>query len=505
MSQNKIFQFSLIVFIAGIAVASFMPGFILEKSLFLFALSFLLLILVILFKENKQAFIILFFMFCFVFPFFRYSLSLPDVGSDKIWFYNKSSVEFEGRIVAEPDKRDKSQKLTVADIFLLKESDKEAKKNVKGQVLVSVEPFTKYEFGDQVRLKCNLVEAEEFNGFRYDRYLARFQIFSLCYYPRIEIFDNSDKLGIRERIYRSIFQFKNVVRSKIEQGLGTSEAGLVKAIILGDKRGITDSAREDFSRAGLSHIVAISGMHISILSALAMSFFLGLGLSRKTCFYLSALFLISYIIFIGLPASAMRAGLMGFLVMWALYLGRLNKLGNSLLLTAVILLSINPRLLRDDIGFQLSFLAVLGIALVYPKADKWLYTHGVPRLFAVRDILLITISAQVFTLPIIAYNFGTISLVAPLANLAVLWVLPILMITIFVSLALSFIFPGFSTLWFLPIHFLLAYVVKVAEFSCKLPGAYFEINNISIFVLLIYYALLAFFFLRLRKKKSLKN
>ena len=127
--------------------------------------------------------------------------------------------------------------------------------------------------------------------------------------------------------------------------------------------------------------------------------------------------LISYIILIGVPASAIRAGIMGFLVMFCFYIGRLNNLTRSLVFTAVILLLINPKLLRDDIGFQLSFLAVFGIAYLFPKLNKWSDKIGITKCKKIKNIFFITISAQIFIFPILMINFSQVSLISPISNL----------------------------------------------------------------------------------------
>ena len=261
----------------------------------------------------------------------------------------------------------------------------------------------------------------------------------------------------------------------MQAGLPEPEAGLAGAITLGYKKGIGVFWQKKFSEVGISHIIAISGLHISILAALVMGFALNIGLPRRKAFWLASLFLLAYIFLIGLPASAMRAGLMGFLVLWAMNLGRLNKLTNSLVLVAAILLLINPKLLRDDIGFQLSFLAVLGIAYFFPIFKKWAGERK-GKVATLLDIMGITISAQVFTLPIIALNFDQVSIIAPISNLLILWTLPILLVTILAGLALSLVLPGLSWLFFLPSLLVLKYIMVVANWLAGLPGAYLEVD-----------------------------
>jgi competence protein ComEC len=143
---------------------------------------------------------------------------------------------------------------------------------------------------------------------------------------------------------------------------------------------------------------------------------LAIGLSRKQAFYLAVLLLVIFIILVGVPASAMRAGLMGFFVLWALKLGRLNKITNAIILAGAIMLLINPKLLRYDIGFQLSFLAILGLIYFYPLINDWMIKIKMPKLKGGREIFSMTIAAQVFTLPITAYNFSTVSLTRTLPS-----------------------------------------------------------------------------------------
>jgi len=238
---------------------------------------------------------------------------------------------------------------------------------------------------------------------------------------------------------------------------------------------------------------------------LVMGFFLAVGLSRLRSFWLASLFLAVYIILIGLPASAMRAGLMGFLVLWAMNLGRLNKLTNSLILAAVVLLMINPRLLRDDIGFQLSFLAVLGIGYFYPIFDSWLagFKKLPKAIKAAGSLINVTISAQVFTLPIIAYSFSQVSIIAPASNLLVLWILPVLMVAILVALFLSLIFPGLAALWFFPAQLALKYVIIITDWLVKIPYAFLEIDYLWIGWAVLYYIIIAVVILY--KKRATSN
>jgi len=506
-SKSKLFLFFSTLFIISIGIASFLPQNIVEENILFFGgLIFSLVLLVLFYKNKYLKFLSLVGLFLFL-AFWRYSISIPINSPEKIWHYNGQEITFQGVVNKEPDVRQDNQKLEI------KVNNVEMKNfpflQVEGKVLVTTSLYPKYNYGDNLIITCNLQAPEKFNGFSYDRYLARYDIYSVCYYGKIEILNTlqippppiqlAGKRGIIINFYKKIYLFKDKLREKIDYGMSEPEASLTKAIILGDKKQIPDDLREKFSQVGLSHIVAISGMHISIIAGILMLFLLQIGLSRRKSFYFASIFLFIYIVIIGFPASAIRAGIMGFLVLLALNMGRLNKLTNSLCLTAVILLLVNPKLLIDDIGFQLSFLAVLGIGLVYPILDNLFEKFKIPKLYGARDIINITISAQVFTLPLIAMNFNQISLVVIFSNLLIIWVLPILMISTILALALSFIFSSFSIVFFLASAIILKYVIIVTEILASLSFASIKIYYVWWVWVIVYYVLISWLIYKIRK------
>lgn len=373
----------------------------------------------------------------------RLFVSIPGTDDKGVRYHKGKDLEFSGWVSAEPDIRTDNQKLEISV------------PGFRGKVLATTEKYPEYEYGDILDMVCQLKEPEPFEGFSYDRYLARHGIYSVCYYPNIK--KSGEKNGIKTDILRKLFTFKDGLRARIEKGLPEPEAGLAKAMLLGERRAISDDLRDDMSRSGLSHIAAISGLHIGIISGVLLFGLIYAGLERRQSFYISSVLIFLYIALVGFPASAIRAGLMGFLVLLAMHLGRLNRLVHSLMIAACVILLFNPKLLRDDIGFQLSFLAVLGIALIYPRLKKRLGREGL-----IWDILLVSLSAQAFTLPLVAYNFGVISLVSPLSNLLVLWLLPFLLIACILALFLSLLLPTASVIVFAWAFFVLKYIVFIS-------------------------------------------
>ena len=502
LSPGKIFLYSCISFIVGIALSRFIPESVLKLSLLWFGISNCLLVFLVIFWSNKKMRLAGFVGLFLFLGLWRYSVSIPENTADKIWFYNGSTVEVEGIIVGEPDKRETNTKLRVDSYNVKrKELSSEASElssinsfietnfTVEGKILVTTKLYPRYQYGDVVKFSCELKQPEMFNDFAYDKYLARHDIFSVCYYPRII------KIGSGQGniVYSSIYKLKNKLRVIFNRGLNEPAASVVRAIVLGDKQGILPELKTIFSQAGISHIVAISGMHISIISAMVMLILLQLGLTRKLAFYAATAFLILYIILIGLPPSALRAALMGFLVLLALNSGRLSQITNSIIFVAALLLVFNPRFFWDDIGWQLSFLAVMGIVYGFPILEA-----GHRKIFpglkskiikSVWGIISISIVAQLATWPIIANNFGTVSLIAPLTNLLILWCLPIVMGLATLGIILSIILPGFTQLIFLPLELIINYIVFVSEKLVLVPLASFEVN-ISAWLSVVYFIFL---------------
>ena len=501
-SKSKIFLIGCLIFIFGVALASFLPVEILYFAIVWFSTGIFFLILTVLFwRYNKETGIklaSLFFLLIAIlfFSIWRYGLSLPENTPDRIWYYNGQTVTARGFIANEPDIRDISQKLEITVMAIKELPDR----LISGKILVTADLYPEYKYGDELELECELKQPEEYKGFAYDRYLARYDIYSVCYYPRLKAISG----GGGNYIYAKIFSFKAKLTGLIDSGLSEPESSLARPIVFGGQKGLEQTIRADFQKTGLTHIMAVSGFNISILAVIIMAVLLALGLNRRHAFYLAVIFLAAYIILVGLPASALRAGLMGFLVLWALKLGRFNKITNSLVLTAAVLLLINPKLLRDDVGFQLSFLALAGLVYVYPIFEAIWGKIKLPKLKGVSDALLITLAAQVFTLPVLAYNFSQISLIAPLANLAVLWVLPILTILILTALPLSAILPGLSFLFFLPSLILTKYILTMVKYLAKIPYGYLEINYLWPGWLAAYYFIAVFMVIKLRRSRWLK-
>ena len=266
---------------------------------------------------------------------------------------------------------------------------------------------------------------------------------------------------------RQEVQVFSELRNKLSQGLDNAllapHSSLYKAMVLGDESDITYKLRQDLSRTGLIHIVSVSGMHIAVLG-LILFWILTQFISRRYAVVISFGILTFYILVIGAPIPAIRAGIMAGALMIAQFIGRPNSILRALLYAATVMIVMNPVIIRFDIGFQLSFLAVLGI-LVFMKPldrlfqkipllfirnpvtkDRKIATYLTENKFTAFSLLAVTISAQALTFPLTIYYFNIFSYVAPITNILVALTLPLVLI-------LGFIAAIFGALNFLPVVF----------------------------------------------------
>lgn len=478
------FFYSCIFFVLGVLVASFLPLVVLQYDtlwFFLMAVFFIFSVIGYSTKNNyfKGKISLFFLLFLFIFlGIWRFSLSLPVSHPSNVWFYNGQRIIFRGVINKEPERKDKNQKLEIESNFLTIVNKIAEGFEVDGKVLVAAPLYPEFAYGDLVEIECDLKQPERFDGFAYDKYLARLGIYSVCYFPKIfQVI--SENQGWKIIFYKKIFGLKDFLRREINLGLDEPESSFARAMILGDMGTINNDLQIAFARTGVSHIISISGMHIGILMAVFVWFYIEIGFWRKQLLYLMSATIFFYVLMIGAPPAALRAGVMGVMVLLGLHFGRLNKLGNALVFSAALMLFLNPWLLRYDIGFQLSFLAMFSMIYLYPffdnfydlKQEKYLWMKK--RWLKVGlGVVVLSIMIQLITAPIIILAFRQISLIAPVSNLLIIWILPFLMPSLLIGLILSIIFPSFAYLFFLPSGLFLKLIISIVQVLEKIPFSY---------------------------------
>jgi competence protein ComEC len=253
---------------------------------------------------------------------------------------------------------------------------------------------------------------------------------------------------------------------------------------------------EAFSRVGVTHIIALSGFNITII--IKGFTYATKNWSKKLSFLLGTLGIFLFVILVGNQPSIVRAAIMGWLFLLAPLLGRKGDIKNVLIFTAALMILENPFILRWDTGFQLSFLAVLGLAYLSPVfLEKFRF---LPKIIA--EPLSLTLGAQIFSLPILLFTFGRFSLISPLTNALILPFIPAAMLFGFISLCLGLIYLKIGIIFGFLAWFLLFYVIKVAEIFSKLPFISWQIEKFSGLMIIIYFLILTYWLIKFYRQAN---
>jgi competence protein ComEC len=374
-------------------------------------------------------------LFAFVGGALYFPTSLPDEHS--VCSYNGRIVEIQGMVKEAPDVRDRYSLLTVSATSV-NVSDEE----VSGDVLVKVARYPEYHYGDVLRVTGELDDPPVFSDFDYKSYLEHQGIYSVSYYPGIEVVDEGRGFKPLEWLY----SFRESLSDSLARALPEPQGSLAQGILLGIRSNIPYSLSQAFSRTGTAHILAISGVHVSIVIGVLLSFLaLVLGRHRPGYIWLTLTAVWIYALLTGMNAPVVRAAIMGSLFLLAACLGRQRSAITALAFAAAVMVAVQPGVLWS-VSFQLSFLAMAGLIFLY-SPFRTLGREGVARLFQYRgnavemgsvfsDSLAVTLAAIVAVWPLVAYYFGIASVVGIPATFLALLALPAIIVT---SAAVAFV------------------------------------------------------------------
>jgi len=419
--------------------------------------------------------------------------SVPESIDENIHFFNEQKVIVEGFIREEVDLRSDHQKLT----FQAEKIEQENSwKKVKGLILVKTELYPYYEYGQVLRIECLLKQPGQIDNFDYGKYLARHNIYSTCYNPKILIL-NGGKGGI---VKENLLNSKKYFLGKINQILPEPHASFLAGLLLGVRKGIPKEIMEAFNRTGVTHIIAVSGYNITIVAVALMNFFKSISISRKKSFYFAVLGIIAFVFLCGASAAVVRAAIMGIIVLVAKQAGRKTNTIYVLILAVFIMVMINPKILIFDMGFQLSFLATIGLIYLSKPIEKLF--KFMPEIFGLRENFSTTMAAILTTSPLIMYNFSRISLVAPVANILILSAIPIAMFVGFVGVMLAVFSVYIGQIFSWMTWLVLEYIIQVVKLLANWNSASVNISFGLEWVIICYAIIFMIIYLPIRRAKS---
>ncbi len=421
----------------------------------------------------------------------RFLLAQPHIDASHVAYYRgRGRVTVEGVVTAEPDRRPSHTNLRLQTQTL---TFPEASQgiSVTGAVLLRVSPYTRVEYGDRVRVVGRLERPPVFDTFSYEAYLARQGIHALLYGEEVTHLASNQACPVLARVFR----FKARAERVLASVLSEPQSSLLTGILLGNESGIPEPVQEDFSRTGVSHIIAISGFNLAIMAKL----FAQLAhryLGRRWELPLSLLGIWSYTVLVGASAAVLRAALMVTLAVVARHSNR-RVHGPTSLATAVWFMSLfNPHVFWD-VGFQLSVAATLGLILYTdPLTDMFrrFFEHltGNPDLTErilgwLSDALIVTLAAQILTLPILIGTFRQLSLISLVTNLLVLPAQPYVMLFGGVALTTGLMLRPLGEILAWLAWVFLTYTLEVVRLTANVSHAAIETQSFTLPLIWMYY------------------
>lgn len=428
----------------------------------------------------------------------RAQLAEPELSSQHIVRLNNMprAVTLTGIVVAEPDVGDTLVDLRVqvdSATWITSGMSAPLTEPVEGVVLVTANRFPKIEYGARVTVTGKLEEPFESAEFSYKQYLAREGIHSTMFWPRVEV--SAENQG--NLFYTSLLQFKANANATISRIVPAPESAVLQAMLFGDRTFLPDRLLEDYRTVGLSHTIVVSGFHVSIIMLLVLEF-TQLFTTPRWSIWMTLLLLSAYAVIVGLKPAVLRAILMSMaFLLGYVWLGRRSSALAISALVAFLLTVVDPKLL-SLVSFQLSFSAVLSLILYSTSFRDWMQTRlklflGVSvlssYLSSIITILAMTLSAQLLTLPLVAWYFGQISLISIIANVIVVPFLPIIMILGSIATFLGMVVEPLGSVigWFVWLP--LRYTITVVELFARVPFASVPVQVSTFSVGVIYFVI----------------
>lgn len=505
-------------FVLGFAVAIFICSYVKlgwGLAIFLLTLSSLIFIFrklltnpngLNLIRQEGRLILLAIFIFSFALGILRYDFkdwrNEPDQFADLVG----KKVTLIGVIADEPNITEKSAQLIVEVTQIkmdprLREDDR---MGINERVLVSAGLFPQFTYGDLIKAEGKLEKPQNIISttspdFDYVNYLAKDDIFYELSFANAQLISGNHGSWLKTKLLK----FKSFFMDRINSLIREPESSLLGGLLLGTKNSLGRDWQLNFRKAGVSHIVALSGYNITIVAEgimVALSF-----LPRMLAMSFGALGIILFAIMTGASATVLRASAMALLVLLAKATGRTYDVVRALFLAGLFMLIQNPKVLVFDISFQLSFLSTIALIFVSPIIENRLVfiTRKISWLKFEkgqwRELILATISTQIFVLPFIFYKMGMISLVSLPTNLLVLPLIPTIMLFGFITGLFALIFSPLAIPFALVSSLLLSYVLKVISLFAGLPFSALSLKNFPLYVVVLIYLIYGVIIWRFQK------
>ncbi len=297
-----------------------------------------------------------------------------------------------------------------------------------------------------------------------------------------------------------LLKFFLILKQRINFGLNKiipePQLSLMKSLFFGGKANLPFEFKKQIRQVGLSHLIAVSGLHLTIVTQIVSTCLNALLLTGFLNFLFSVFFILGFVVMADFSASVVRAAIMAILLLIARLNHRLYNSSFALIFAVLFMVFLNPKIIIEDFGFQLSVLATLGIVYFYPVLEKWPFWQKdifKSQLAFLKETMLLSFSALLFVAPWIIYQTQVFSLVTPLTNILIVPLVPIIMILGFLVALLSFIFFPLAFLLGFCLNFLLSYMMAVIKIFSSWRMSEILFPSLALSWLIFYYLLLIYY------------
>ena len=503
---------------AGILAGSISP----DDKTFVFPAIFLLSVLICLSLYSYKKFAFLFFLgLVFCCGYFSIQIKLTsDLPSHHISNYlDTKKIKVTGRVVS--FKKHYKKKYSMIVLAQAIETKDNTKKKVTGRIILNIYGLSKTtpEFGDYILFESSIKSIRNFmnpGAFDYKRFLKLKGIYGAAYSDpnKIKILTRTDQIGFFSKQVRKIENLRTGYYNFIlihAKDLKASQ--IIASLITGKKEVISQDMRDLLSKAGISHLLAISGLHLSIVSLLffllfyqVLSFFPRLaisGRSKKIAGVLSLFPLIGYAIFSGFSPSTQRALIMIMVLLFSFVSEREKDIISSISVAGILILALDSAALFS-ISFQLSFVAVVFIAGGVFLLKRHFLMQKKNMINRIGLMGCVTFFASLGTFPLTAHYFNMVSIIALVSNFIFIPIIGFIVLPLgLISLVCFSYFP-------LVAHFIiqlctqiLLVSIMVLNFMVCLPFSWSRVTNLQWNEIAAIYLVFILFFLGFKEHKKL--
>ncbi len=365
----------------------------------------------------------------------------------------------------------------------------------KGRILIIKRIYPQYQYGDVLKVFGKLTEPENSADFDFKKYLAKDLVYSEMFFPTIEKIKYTPKSGS----LAFLFFLKDKFEDNLRKILPEPHSSLADGMLLGNEGVLSSDLINAFRKTGTIHMLVLSGYNITVVGVFIMAI-LAFFAPPFVAWSASLLGILAFTLMSGAAPAAVRSAIMAVIGLLAFRSGRKSVAILALLWAALIMVIYNPMLLRFDRGFQLSFLATLGLIVASPFFKKIFWF--LPNFASLRESAAASLAAQIFVLPLLLSWGGEISWLSPLANIIIVGVVPIIMFFSFFGALGFFLFHFLGELIATPAYFLISWQLFFVKFFADLPHTTIQFNFFPIFLLSMIYAALFYWAVKYYAKVS---